>query len=112
MLILHKLTIAVCLTLLFAGSATAQNTRDAELASADSELNEVYNKIYMRLDSTNKEKLKSAQRMWLKMREYDCEWAFVDRRDCLIDRTINRTNELKETYFFANNNDYINILSQ
>lgn len=78
----------------------AQNTRAAELASADQKLNEVFKKISGRLNAEEKEKMIKAQRAWLAFRDLDCKWAFrAEPLDCLIDRTINRTNELETTAF-------------
>lgn len=79
---------------------------DAELKSFDTELNAVYAKIIQRLDAKAQQKLKAAQRAWLQMRDLDCEWAYIDKRDCLIDRTVNRTNELKNTYFNSKGGKY------
>ncbi len=52
-------------------------------------------------------KPRDAQRAWIKMRDIDCGWAFTDIRDCLMDRTDNRTSELKNSWFFTKNGEYI-----
>jgi uncharacterized protein YecT (DUF1311 family) len=95
--------------LLAASSANADvggDTRDAELKQFDKELNAVYSKIMQRLDPKAQQKLKAAQRAWLQMRDLDCEWAYRDKRDCFIDRTVNRTKELTDTYFAAKDGKY------
>jgi len=94
---------------LMVGSASADvggDTRDAELKNSDRELNAVYSKILQKLDLKAQQKFKAAQRAWLQMRDLDCEWAYIDKRDCLIDRTVNRTNELKNTDFNAKDGKY------
>ncbi|HZH43382.1 MAG TPA: lysozyme inhibitor LprI family protein [Lysobacter sp.] len=87
-------------------SAVAQDTRDGELAMADDELNAAYKALLANLDTAGQQHLRAAQRAWIQMRDADCQWAFVDRRDCLIDRTTNRTEELKNTYFSAKDGEY------
>jgi uncharacterized protein YecT (DUF1311 family) len=82
------------------------DTRDAELRSFDRELNAVYSKILQKLNSKAQQKLKAAQCAWLQMRDLDCEWAYIDKRDCLIDRIVNRANELKNTDFNAKDGKY------
>jgi uncharacterized protein YecT (DUF1311 family) len=82
------------------------DTRDAELKNLDRELNAVYSRIIQKLEPKAQQKLKAAQRSWLQMRDLDCEWAYIDKRDCLIDRTANRTNELKNTDFNAKDGKY------
>lgn len=85
------------------------DTRDAELKNLDRELNSVYSKITQKLEPKAQQKLKAAQRTWLQMRDLDCEWAYIDKRDCLIDRTANRTNELKNTDFSAKDGIYSSL---
>ena len=94
---------------LISGPAIADvggDTRDAELKNLDHELNVVYSKIIQKLEPKGQQKLKAAQRAWLQMRDLDCEWAYIDKRDCLIDRTANRTNELKNTDFNPKDGKY------
>ncbi len=82
------------------------DTRDAELAHYDKELNDVFGRILKKLDAKGQQKLRAAQRAWIQMRDADCEWAFVDKYDCLIDRTIIRTKELKESDFESKSGRY------
>ena len=92
--------------------AYAQNTRDAELSHYDARLNEVYKAVLSALPSDKQQKLREAQRAWIAMRDNDCGWAFVDSKDCAIDRTINRTKELEETMFMAGSGDYSSVESK
>ncbi len=87
----------------------AQDTRQAELSHYDARLNEVYKAVLGVLPPDKQQKLRAAQKAWIAMRDSDCEWAFVDLRDCVIDRTTNRTKELEETWFMASNGDYSSI---
>lgn len=87
-------------------SSAAQDTRDAELAGYDAKLNETYRAIMAELGEDGQDKLRQAQRAWIRMRDFDCEWAFIDARDCLIDRTINRESELRRSYFMARDGEY------
>ncbi|MGO4382593.1 lysozyme inhibitor LprI family protein [Pseudoduganella sp. RAF19] len=104
-----KVGVLVFSLLLAVGTAFADvggDTRDAELKHFDKELNVVYSKIIQRLNVKGQQKLKAAQRAWLQMRDLDCEWAYRDKRDCLIDRTVNRTKELTDTDFDAKDGEY------
>ena len=85
------------------------DTRDAEYAYHDKELNNAYKLIINQLRPEGKVQLREAQRAWIKMRDSDCKWSFSDMRDCLSDRTINRTSELKRTLFHTKNGEYISI---
>ena len=98
---MHKLLIILLFTYIASpGAATAQDTRAAELASADKKLNDVFKKISGKLNAEDKAKLIKAQRAWLAFRDLDCCWAFrSEPLDCMIDRTTNRTNELETTAF-------------
>jgi len=89
-------------------SAGKDDTRNAELKSYDNDLNALYKKIMSQLKEKDKTNLRQAQRAWIKMRDSDCQWAFVDNRDCLIDRTINRIEELSKTWFYTKEGQYIN----
>jgi uncharacterized protein YecT (DUF1311 family) len=87
-------------------SLTSGDTRDDELAGANKELNRVYRTLLEQLNSEQQKALKAAQRAWITMRDNDCKWAFVDMRDCLMDRTDSRTKELQETYFQSKGGAY------
>src|SRR6266566_8589758 len=108
---LKQLTLLVAsLPLLSATSLVmSQDTRNAEMAHYDKRLNEVYKVVLSALPPEKQQKLKEAQRAWITMRDSDCGWAFVDSRDCEIDRTVIRTKELEETWFMASNGDYSSI---
>lgn len=90
-------------------AAGKDDTRNAELKYYDAELNKTYKKIIAILNEEGKTNLKEAQRAWIKMRNNDCKWAFVDNRDCLINRTVNRTEELKGTLFMTKDGQYISV---
>ena len=87
----------------------AQDTRDAEFLAADKVLNEAYKAVISKLDEASAQSLREAQRAWIQMRESDCAWAFSDKRDCLIDRTTGRAEELKRSQFLTKSNEYISI---
>jgi uncharacterized protein YecT (DUF1311 family) len=105
---MNKLTnIFLCVCILSSASAMAQDTRAAELATADQKLNAVFKKISAKLNGEEKAKLIKAQRAWLAFRDVDCTWAFrAEPLDCLIDRTTNRTNELESSAFRDVNGRY------
>ncbi len=88
-------------------AAGTQDTRDAELKFYDARLNRVYQQIRGELSEEGKKYLRNAQRAWIQTRDNDCMWAFADKRDCLIDRTINRTQELKSSFFIDKYGKYI-----
>ena len=104
------LTYSLCSVLIFScceSSAADQDTRPSELAYTDNKLNILYKKILSNLDVAGKSKLKKAQKAWVIFRNLDCEWAFAaEHLDCLIDRTDNRVEELKNTYFFDKEGSY------
>lgn len=89
--------------------AGSQDTRSAELTHYDKELNQVYNRLLGNLGDEEKTYLKEAQRAWIKTRDNDCKWAFVDKRDCLIDRTVNRTEELMGSLFQNKDGKYMRL---
>lgn len=105
-----RVILSVLLLLSSGAYALGQDdTRSAELASYDKKLNQTYQAILRDLSPEQQVQLKEAQRAWLKMRDADCSWAFVDNRDCLIDRTINRTKELQSSMFTTKAGAYISI---
>lgn len=92
--------------------ATAVNgdTRPAELAAANDKLNNVYKSLMTRLEQTDREKLKNAQRIWISLRDADCKWASpAEPLDCMIDRTDRRTDELRASMFRSSNGDYTSL---
>jgi uncharacterized protein YecT (DUF1311 family) len=98
-----KLAVLACVIAL---PVAAQDTRDAELAAADAKLNETYKSIISQLRDEDREKLRTAQRAWIQMRDADCQWAFSDKRDCFIDRTDVRVEELQNTYSHTTDGQY------
>lgn len=87
-------------------SAGIYDTRNDELEVHDMELNSAYKNLMNTLDANKQKHLREAQRAWLVMRDNDCKWAFVDIRDCLIDRTINRTSELTKSWYQTKDGKY------
>lgn len=70
--------------LIVSAPAYAQNTRDAELAASDAELNKVYRTLMTQLGKEDQTALRASQRAWLSFRDLDCNVGWADRRDCLI----------------------------
>jgi uncharacterized protein YecT (DUF1311 family) len=86
------------------------DTRPAELATANDKLNKVYKSLMTRLAQKDRENLKSAQRIWISLRDADCKWASpAEPLDCMIDRTERRTDELRASMFQASNGDYTSL---
>jgi uncharacterized protein YecT (DUF1311 family) len=80
-------------------SASADDARKEELAAYDKELNITYSRLLQTIEPNKKEKLKAAQRLWLQVRNADCEWAYINPLDCMRARTISRTDELKSSEY-------------
>lgn len=87
----------------------AINTRPYEYQASDDELNIVYKQMMAMLSDKDQASLKNSQKLWIKMRDEDCKWAFMDHYDCLIDKTDRRIKELKESYFNTESGEYISI---
>lgn len=91
-------------------NAIGQDTRNAEFEYADKKLNIIYRKIMFSLNDVEKNKLRRAQRAWIVFRDLDCAWAFdAEPIDCMIDRTDNRTRELKESLFSDIQGRYLSV---
>ena len=101
------LFLTITVFFIFTAVLKAQDTRDAELKASDAELNKVYKTIMMRLSKDDQAKFKAAQLAWIKFRDLDCKWAYVDSRDCLGDRTDDRINELRKTWFMDSSGKYV-----
>lgn len=82
-------------------SVSAQDTRNAELASADAELNKVYRALISQLGKDYQAALRSSQRAWLGFRDLDCKFGWGDRRDCLIARTEERTQQIRDSLYWT-----------
>jgi uncharacterized protein YecT (DUF1311 family) len=90
--------------------AVLGDTRPAEFATADKELNRTYTMLMKQLRKEEQEKLKKAQRIWISLREADCKWASAaEPLDCMMERTIHRTEELKGSMFWAPNGEYTSL---
>lgn len=88
------------------------DTRPAELAGANKKLNETYQKILQKLGSIEQAKLRKAERVWILLRDLDCEWVQGNLYECLMERTDNREQELRQTYFYDKNKNYLSISSE
>jgi uncharacterized protein YecT (DUF1311 family) len=94
----------------FQVNAVNQDTRPYELAHFDKKLNKCYKKILEKLSPSDQIKLRKAQRQWIVFRDLDCTWSFRGAPfDCMIERTINRTKELKETMFDDTKGNYSSL---
>jgi uncharacterized protein YecT (DUF1311 family) len=87
-------------------AAMTQCAADA-YASADKALNQTYQGVMAKLDAAGQDKLKQAQRTWIKYRDSHCKAAAADVKGgslypavlngCLAETTQARTAELKGT---------------
>ena len=91
--------------------ATAQDTRNAELAHADANLNATYNALLKQLSRGEQAQLRASQRAWLAFRDLDCAFGWADRRDCLIERTSQREEQLRTSTYWTANGRLISIPS-
>ena len=80
---------------------------DKELELQDAKLNKEYHNTMGRIQDFSKEDLKKVQRLWIKYRDAKCEFYYhrysgsgglTDSIQCTINETIQRTQELKNTY--------------
>jgi uncharacterized protein YecT (DUF1311 family) len=76
------------------GLTYAQDAKVAEYQTADAELKNTYKQLMEKLSAQDKEKLKESQRRWHAFRNVDCEYGLVDKFDCLVARTKERTQQL------------------
>jgi len=83
-----------------AAAAFAQDTRNAELATANRRLNETFGTIVGRLRPSDQAALRKAHRAWIAFRDADCAFGDEDHRDCLIARTEERENQMRDTTYF------------
>ena len=101
----------ICFSLLLISSFCIAQTGEKGLSSeykkADTELNNVYNKLKNKLGSVDKKALIEAQKAWLKFRDSNCKFISKEESeggiiankmkiDCLTQSTLERTKELKE----------------
>ena len=91
--------------------ATGQDTRNAELAHADANLNATYNALLKQLGRGEQAQLRASQRAWLTFRDLDCEFGWTDRRDCLIERTSQREEQLRTSTYWTASGRLISIPS-
>lgn len=80
---------------------SAQDTRNAELAASDAELNRVYRALSNQLGKEDQAALRASQRAWLSFRDLDCKVGWGDSRDCLIARTDERVEQLRNSVYWT-----------
>jgi len=89
------------------GASTLGQMRciEAELKIQDGRLNTAYRAAQVDLNARQKAKLLAAQRSWIAFRDADCaawydeDWGTIAKvlaSDCLLTRTIERTDQLKD----------------
>jgi len=95
-------------TITFSQSVTGEDKLYNDYKKVDKELNVVYNKLKKELNETDKENLIEAQKSWIIFRDLNCKFKSQDsgdgggpyenkmKLDCLIQSTIERTEELKK----------------
>jgi len=80
---------------------------DKELKLQDAKLNKEYHNAMGRIQEFRKEDLKKIQKLWIKYRNAKCEFYYhkysgsggiTDSIQCTINETMQRTQELKNTY--------------
>ena len=80
---------------------------DKELKFQDTKLNKEYHNTMERIQEFRKEDLKKIQRLWIKYRDAKCDFYYhkysgsgdlTDSIQCAIKETLQRTEELKNTY--------------
>ena len=92
-----------------ASSALAQDTRDAEVAQADRQLNATYQALLRQLGDKDREALRAAQRTWIIFRDADCSFGWGDPRDCLMQRTNEREQQLRDSVYFDSRGTFIRL---
>ena len=83
--------------------ATGETELYERLKSVDKELNLVYKNTMQKITISNRKNLKKEQKNWIKQRDLKCNnnnengvYGNKLRIDCLIQETINRTNQIKK----------------
>lgn len=97
---MHRLLAGTICLGLFTTSAMAQDTRNAELAFGNKNLNATYDALLHQLRPSDQAALRTAQREWIKFRDSDCAFGWPDPRDCLIQRTDEREKQLRDSVYF------------
>jgi uncharacterized protein YecT (DUF1311 family) len=90
-------------------SVAAQDTRNAELAASDAQLNKVYGALIRQLGKEDQAALRTSQRAWLSFRDLDCKFGWGDKRDCLIARTDERVEQLGNSLYWMPNGKQIDL---
>lgn len=91
-----------CLDRSGAETFAMQQCGDEEMSWQDARLNRLYKQALTQLPTMEKEKLRIAQRTWLKQTDATCRWdaasegqgQMLDAQSCRLNRTTNRADEL------------------
>lgn len=67
---------------------------------ADEHLNQTYQALMKRLSVADQKALRAAQRAWIDFRDRDCAFGWAEQLDCLIARTDEREQQLRESIYF------------
>lgn len=103
----RMMVVAACIAV--STAAMAQDTRNAELATSDQQLNATYRALSRQLRPDDQTALRRAQKAWIAFRDADCALGFADRRDCLMQRTDEREKQLRDSVFFNAKGDVIQL---
>jgi uncharacterized protein YecT (DUF1311 family) len=106
---MKKLIFAVTIALCGSTIAVAQDIRGFELSATDGRLNEIYGQIISRLRESDRQTFRKSQRLWISFRDADCAVGWANKLDCLIERTDQRVEQLRSTYYFDKNGVYFSL---
>ena len=98
-----------CAAATISAATAAQDTRNAELAVSDQQLNATYRTLMRQLGPQDQAALRMAQRAWIAFRDADCAFGFGDRRDCLMQRTDEREKQLRDSTYFNGKGEQIEL---
>ena len=104
-----RILLALAFGIMAAAPAESQNTRDAELAAANADLNATYRGLMRRLTPADQTALRNAQRVWITFRDADCRVGWTDKRDCLVARTNERELQLRQSTYFDARGESIHL---
>lgn len=98
-----------CAFMALASTSVAQDTRTAELAASDRQLNLTYRTLMQQLSPSDQIALRAAQRAWIVFRDADCVAGVGDHRDCLMQRTDDREKQLRESTYWNQKGELISL---
>ena len=96
-------------SLVFSQSETGEDELYKKYEKVDKELNATYNKLKKQLTEIDKNNLIASQKAWINFRDLNCKFISKEdseggvisnklKIDCLIQLTLERTNQLKELF--------------